>query len=77
MKILSLNCRGLGQPEAIQELRCLIQLHRPWFVFLSETWLFFDNVYVLKRSLGLANGLGWKVLEEEVVWCSCGHATLL
>ena len=58
MKILCLNCRGLGRLEAVQELRSLIELHRPWLVFLSETRLFFDNVDGLKRSLGMSHGLG-------------------
>jgi hypothetical protein len=58
MKILCLNCRGLGRSEAVQELRSLVQLHRPWLVFLSETRFFYDRVDVLRRSLGFANGLG-------------------
>lgn len=58
MKTLCLNCRGLGRSEAVQELRSLVQLHRPNLVFLSETRLFFDRVDGLARSLGLANGLG-------------------
>lgn len=58
MKILCLNCRGLGQPEAVQEVRSLCQLQRPMVVFLSETRLFYDNVDHLKRSLGFPNGVG-------------------
>ena len=58
MKILCLNCRGLGRPEAVQELRSLVQLHRPSLVFLSETRFFFDTVDVLVRDLGLAFGVG-------------------
>ena len=58
MKILCLNCRGLGRPEAVQEIRSLIQLHCPWLVFLSETRLFYDHVEGLKKSLGLPFGLG-------------------
>lgn len=58
MKILSLNCQGLGRSEAVQEIRSLIGLHRPALVFLSETRLFSNNVDGLKRSLGLAHGLG-------------------
>ena len=58
MKILSLNCRGLGQPEAVRDLRSLCELHRPVVVFLSETRFFSDRVDVLLRSLGFAHGLG-------------------
>ena len=58
MKILCLNCRGLGQPEAVREVRSLCLLHRPEIVFLSETRIFYDRVDMLKRSLGFPNGVG-------------------
>jgi hypothetical protein len=58
MKILYLNCQGLGLSEAGQELCSLIQLHCPWLVFLSESRLFFDHMEGLKLSLGMVNGLG-------------------
>jgi exonuclease III len=37
MIILSWNCRGLGTPSAIPNLRRLAQKHRPNVLFLSET----------------------------------------
>jgi hypothetical protein len=58
MKLLSLNCQGLGQSEAVQELYSLCELHRPMVVFLSETRFFSDGVDGLLRSLGFAHGLG-------------------
>jgi hypothetical protein len=58
MKILCLNCRGLGQPEAVRDLCSLCELHRPTLVFLSETRFFSDNVDRLRISLGFASGLG-------------------
>jgi hypothetical protein len=58
MKLLSMNCRGLGWPEAVQEVRSFIQLHRPTLVFLSETRLFNNLVDGLKRDFGLPNGIG-------------------
>ena len=58
MKILCLNCRGLGQPEAVRDLRSLCELHRPVLVFLSETRFFSDRVDGLLRSLGFTSGLG-------------------
>lgn len=58
MKILCLNCRGVGQPEVVREIRSLCELHRPTLVFFSETRLFCNNVDMLKRSLGFPNGLG-------------------
>jgi len=58
MKLLSLNCRGLGQPEAVHEVRSLVQLHRPVVVFLSETRRFSNDVQGLRSSLGFQNGVG-------------------
>jgi hypothetical protein len=58
MKTLCLNCRGLGQPKAVRELHSLVQLHRPWLVFLSETRFFDDKVDGLLCQLGFANGFG-------------------
>jgi hypothetical protein len=58
MKLLCLNCRGVGQPEAVQEIRILCKLHRPAVVFLSETRLFDDNVDRLRSSIGFPNGVG-------------------
>ena len=58
MKLLSLNCWGLGRPEEVQEIRSLIQMHRPLVVFLSETRFFSNNVDGLRRDLGFPNGVG-------------------
>lgn len=58
MKILSLNCWDLGQPEAVQEVRSLIKLHSSCLVFLSETRLFNDHVDGLVHSLNMYNGVG-------------------
>lgn len=58
MKILSLNCRGLGRLEAVQEVCSLVQLHRPVFVFLSETRFFSNDVQRLRKSLGFPKGIG-------------------
>lgn len=58
MKMLSLNCRGLRQPEAVRDVRSLCELHRLMVVFLSETHFFLDKVDGLRRSLDFANGGG-------------------
>ncbi|XP_058748566.1 uncharacterized protein LOC131621540 [Vicia villosa] len=39
MKIISLNCRGLGSPRAVRALLRLIRLENPSVVFLMETRL--------------------------------------
>lgn len=49
---------GLGQPEAVQEVRSFIKQHRPSLVFLSETCCFSDSVERLRRELGLPFGVG-------------------
>ena len=55
---MCMNCRGLVRSEAVQEVRSLVQLHRPVLVFLSEMRLFHDRVDGLKHSLGFPNGWG-------------------
>ena len=39
MSLLCWNCRGLGNPQTIQELGDLVQVQDPAVVFLAETWL--------------------------------------
>ena len=56
MKILSLNCHGLGIPEVVQELRCLIREEDPKLLFLSETKLDQDDFRRLKRKLDFQLG---------------------
>ncbi|XP_075662915.1 uncharacterized protein LOC142632377 [Castanea sativa] len=56
MKILSLNCRGLGILEAVQELRCLISEEDPKLLFLSETKLDRDGFRRLKRKIEFKQG---------------------
>lgn len=58
MKILCLNCRGLGRSEAVRELSSLCELHRPWLVFLSEIRIFSNNVDDLIRTLHMEGGYG-------------------
>jgi hypothetical protein len=77
MKTLCLNYRGLRRSEAVQEIRSLIQLHRPCLVFLSEMRLFFDHVDGLKRSLGMPHGLGWEATGGEEAWRSSGLEMLM
>lgn len=57
MNILSVNCRACGQPEVVQELRHLVEIHKPALVFMMETKLEEEKALDLKRSLGFPNGL--------------------
>lgn len=72
MKILCLNCRGLGQSEAVRELRSLCELHRPWVVFLSETRFFSDRVDGLVSALNMAGGFGVGCYGRGAVLPCCG-----
>lgn len=56
MNLLCVNCRGCGQPEAVQELREVVEQYKPAVVFLSETRLDKDRALALRLRLGLANG---------------------
>ena len=73
MKILSLNCRGLGISEAVQELCCLISEEYPKHLFLSETKLDRDGFKRLKRKLDFQ--LGFEVPRVglggglTLLWC--------
>lgn len=57
MKTLCLNCRGCGQPEAVQELRLLVEQHSPEFVFLSETTMSEERAKNLRFKLGFDNAI--------------------
>ena len=56
MKILSLNCRGFGIPEAIEELRYLVREKGPKILFLSKTHLDMDGFHRLKKKLDFIAG---------------------
>lgn len=79
MKILCLNCRDCGQPEAVQELRLLVEHHRPGIVFLLETKMSADRSQNLRFRLGFENarGVSYEGLSGGLVlmWrkCTIGH----
>jgi hypothetical protein len=51
MKILSWNCRGLGNPKTVRALKKLLTNHTPDLVFLMETKLFNSNFSFLSHFL--------------------------
>jgi hypothetical protein len=57
MNIPSVNCRGCGQPEAVQEIHLLVEEKRPAVVFLMETRMGEDRARGLQRSLGFPNAI--------------------
>ncbi|CAN0925605.1 hypothetical protein LINGRAHAP2_LOCUS34855 [Linum grandiflorum] len=56
MNLLSLNCQGLGNLEAVASLESMIIFHKPHVVFLMETKLKKNGVEVLKHKLGFDKG---------------------
>ena len=52
MTCLSWNCRGLGNPEAVRELRSIVKLEGPTLLFVMETKIQAKRVEALKYSLG-------------------------
>ena len=58
MKIFSLNCRGLGNPETVSELHRIVKKEDPSIVFLMETRLDLRNLEFLRVRLGLTGCLG-------------------
>lgn len=57
MKIISWNCRGLGNPRAIRALSRLIIKEKPHIVFLMETRLKSSEMVHLKHRWGFNRGL--------------------
>ena len=58
MRLLSLNCRGLGNPETVRELRLLVKKEDPQVVFLSETRLEVSSIEWIRIQLGMRGALG-------------------
>ena len=56
MNCISVNCRGCGRPEAVQELRHLVEVTRTAVVFLMETRMNKERALRLKQKLGFPNG---------------------
>ncbi|CAN0860154.1 LINE-1 retrotransposable element ORF2 protein [Linum grandiflorum] len=58
MSLISLNCRGLGNPDAVASLELLIRFHKPHVLFLMEMKLSGNGWEKLKFDLGFENGVG-------------------
>jgi hypothetical protein len=58
MSILCLNCRGCGRPEAVRDIRNIVDLHNPMVLFLSETKMGANRSQDLRWSLGFPNAFG-------------------
>ncbi|CAL1408121.1 unnamed protein product [Linum trigynum] len=58
MKLLSLNCQGLGNPVAVSSFESVIRFHKPQVVFLMETKLSNDKWEKTRYELGFEDGDG-------------------
>ena len=58
MSCLSWNCRGIGNPEAVRELRKLVKQEGSALVFVMETKIRGKKVENLQRTLGFASSFG-------------------
>ena len=58
MRTLSLNCRGLGNPEIVNELHDLVKKEGPNLVFLMETRLCVRSLEWLRVRLRMCGCLG-------------------
>ena len=54
MRILSWNCRGLGNPWSVRELRKVVKQEGPALLFVMETKIRAKRVENLKLTLGFA-----------------------
>ena len=52
MSCISWNCRGLGNPEAVRELRNIVKQELPLLLFVMETKISAKRVESLQHSLG-------------------------
>lgn len=57
MSCLAWNCRSLGSPRAIHELKNLVKSVEPEILFLMETRLPEERILYLRSVLGFSNGL--------------------
>jgi exonuclease III len=87
MIAISWNCRGLGNPQTVRDLRRMVKAKRPCLVFLMETklkqrkmekircLLGFQNLFAVD-SIGRSGGLALLWKEEaglEIQNYSCRH----
>ena len=57
MKIVSWNCRGLGNPREIRALLRLTKLENPRVLFLMETKLYEEEIKRVQFCCGFTLGL--------------------
>jgi hypothetical protein len=70
MNLLSVKCQGCGQPEAVQELRLLVEEKKAAVVFLMETRMGEEHACHLQCTLGFPNAIVVKLegLSGGLMW---------
>ncbi|XP_041001144.1 uncharacterized protein LOC121246895 [Juglans microcarpa x Juglans regia] len=81
MKILSWNCRGLGNPQTVQNLLLLVKDKKSNMVFLMETKLVACKVEGINRRLGWEGCFVVDLLKRKgglaLLWCRDKDAEIL
>ena len=57
MRIISWNCRGIGNPWSVRALHDMVRRWKPKIVFLMETKSKAKRMEKIKNKIGFANGL--------------------
>jgi hypothetical protein len=73
MSTLSFNCRGVGDPATVHEVRDLVRTHLPSILCLLETQIAKYRVEGLARTLGLTMLMVWEAVVEVGVCASIGR----
>jgi exonuclease III len=87
MKLLSWNCRGLGQSSAVRELKQIILTHKPDIMFLTETKFLtadfkkkansfgncFSNHFIVDCTMSTRNRSGGLAM----FWCNNVNITIV
>jgi exonuclease III len=55
MSLISWNCRGLGSPNAIPNLKYLVRFYKPAILFLNETLVQRNKIEDLRYVFGFSN----------------------
>ncbi|XP_030479108.1 uncharacterized protein LOC115696343 [Cannabis sativa] len=62
MRGIAWNCRGLGQTSTVRELKSLIRLRSPNFIFLTELKVDASSLLLVVREIGDIFGGPWLIL---------------
>lgn len=55
MRLISWNCRGLGNLRSVRDLNYLVEVHKPSILFLMETKIQKYQMEMIRSRLGFKN----------------------